>query len=222
MRSFAPACREQAKSGTSGSPVLVLAGRRYIDEAIGPRTASSARVSEIPLFMWGFLLVYAAMTAEDLSGRELLRHSVATIAYRAGKIIRDAPPGYVDFDAGQKCRTPVQLLAHIGDLFEWALSMVKGQPAWNAARPQPWADEVQRFFDCLKRFDDYLASAQPLHASPDKLLQGPLADTLTHVGQLAILRRLAGVPIRGENYYRADISTGRVGQDQPAAKLEFD
>jgi hypothetical protein len=162
------------------------------------------------------------MTAEEISGRELLRHSLATIAYRAGKIIRDAPQGYVDFEAGQKCRTPLQLLAHIGDLFDWALTMAKGQAAWNDTVPQSWPDEVQRFFDCLKRFDDFLASPSPLHASPDKLLQGPLADALTHVGQLAILRRLAGVPIRGENYYRANIATGRVGQNQPPAKQEFD
>lgn len=182
----------------------------------------SARAHKFALFVRGFLLVYAAMTQSEISARELLRHSVATIAYRAGKVIRDAPQGYVDFEAGQKCRTPLQLLAHIGDLFEWGLSMAKGQAAWNDAAPQPWPDEVQRFFDCLKRFDDYLASAEPLHASPDKLFQGPLADALTHVGQLAILRRLAGVPIRGENYYRADIATGRVGQEQPRAKLEFD
>lgn len=158
----------------------------------------------------------------EITGRQLLRHSLATVAYRTGKIIRDAPQGYVDFDAGQKCRTPRELLAHIGDLFDWALSMVKGQPVWHDATPQSWPDEVQRFFDSLKRFDDYLASTEPLHASPDKLLQGPLADALTHVGQLAILRRLSGVPIRGENYYKADIATGRVGRDQPPAKLEFD
>lgn len=158
----------------------------------------------------------------EITGRQLLRHSLATVAYRTGKIIRDAPQGYVDFDAGQKCRTPRELLAHIGDLFDWALSMVKGQPVWHDAAPQSWPDEVQRFFDSLKRFDDYLASTEPLHASPDKLLQGPLADALTHVGQLAILRRLSGVPIRGENYYKADIATGRVGRDQPPAKLEFD
>jgi hypothetical protein len=167
-------------------------------------------------------LVYAAMTKEEITGRELLRHSLATVAYRAGKVIRDAPQGYVDFSAGEECRTPLQLLAHISDLFDWALSMAKGKPTWNDAKPQSWPDEVQRFFDSLKRFDDYLASSEPMHAPAEKLFQGPLADALTHVGQLAILRRLAGVPIRGENYYRADIAKGRVGREQPPAKLEFD
>jgi hypothetical protein len=162
------------------------------------------------------------MPAETISARELLRHSVATIAYRAGKVIRDAPQGYVDFNAGQDCRTPVQILAHISDLFDWALSMVKGKQVWQDAAPESWPDEVQRFFDSLKRFDDYLAGAEPLHASPEKLFQGPLADALNHVGQLAMLRRLSGAPIHGENYCKADIAKGRVGKEQSAPKLEFD
>lgn len=162
------------------------------------------------------------MLPETTSARDLLRHSVATIAYRTGKIIRDAPQGYVDFQAGQNCRTPVQILTHISDLFDWALAMAKGQPSWHDSEPLSWPDEVQRFFESLKRFDDFLAGPQSLQASPEKLLQGPLADALNHVGQLALLRRLSGVPIRGENYYKADIATGRVGKDQPPPKFEFD
>ena len=162
------------------------------------------------------------MSEEGLTARELLRHSVATIAYRAGKIIRDAPQGYVDFDAGHKVRTPLEILAHISDLLDWALSMTKGKPAWHDAAPVSWPDEVERFFDSLKNFDNYLAGSEPLHVSPEKLFQGPLADALAHTGQLAILRRMSGVPIRGENYYKADIAKGRVGTEQSAAKLEFD
>jgi hypothetical protein len=159
---------------------------------------------------------------ETISARDLLRHSLATIAYRTGKIVRDAPPAYVDFQAGQNCRTPAQILAHMSDLLEWALSMAKGQPAWNDSKPLPWPDEVQRFFDSVKGLDDYLTGSEPLQASPEKLMQGPIADVLNHVGQLAILRRMSGSPIRGENYYKADISAGRVGQDQHPPKFEFD
>jgi len=159
---------------------------------------------------------------ETISARDLLRHSLATIAYRTGKIVRNAPPAYVDFQAGQNCRAPVQILAHIGDLLDWAFSMAKGQPAWSDSKPLPWPDEVQRFFDSLKRLDDYLAGSEPLHAAPDKLMQGPIADALNHVGQLAMLRRMSGSPIRGENYYQADISAGRVGADQAPPKREFD
>ena len=162
------------------------------------------------------------MPNEEVSARDLLRHSLATIAYRAGKVIRDAPQGYVDFCPGQNCRTPVQILAHIGDLFDWALSMATGKPAWHDSEPLPWPDEVQRFFDALKRFDDFLAGPEELRTSVEKLFQGPVADVLNHVGQLAMLRRLSGVPIRGENYYKADIFTGRVGKDQANPKFEFD
>jgi hypothetical protein len=162
------------------------------------------------------------MSTDSMTARELLRHSLATIAYRAGKIIRDAPQGYVDFDAGKNCRKPVDILRHIGDLFDWALSMAKGKPAWHDAEPQRWPDEVQRFFESLRHLDDYLAGPEPLQASAEKLFQGPLADALTHVGQLALLRRLSGVPIRGENYFKADIATGCVGQHQPPANFEFD
>jgi hypothetical protein len=162
------------------------------------------------------------MPTDTITARDLLRHSLATIAYRGGKIVRDAPQGYVDFAAGKDCRTPLQILTHIGDLFDWALSMARGKPAWHDSEPLPWPDEVQRLFDTLKGLDDFLASPADLHASVDKLFQGPVADALNHVGQLAMLRRLSGVPIRGENYYKADISKGRVGKDQRAPQLEFD
>ena len=162
------------------------------------------------------------MAQETISVRDLLRHSVATIAYRGGKTVRDAPQGYVDFQAGAKVRTPIQILAHIGDLFDWALSIAKGQQVWRDSQPLEWPDEVQRFFETLKAFDDYLASSGPLHAPPEKLLQGPIADAMQHVGQLAMLRRLAGHPIRGENYYVADVAAGRVEKDQTPPRLEFD
>jgi hypothetical protein len=56
----------------------------------------------------------------------------------------------------------------------------------------------------------------------EKLIQGPLADALTHVGQLAMLRGMAGVPVRPESYPRAEIVVGRVGIDQAAPRAEFD
>jgi hypothetical protein len=159
---------------------------------------------------------------DTTSARDLLRHTLATIAYRASKILRDAPPAYAEFDAGQNCRTPAQILAHMGDLFDWALSMAQGHESWHSSRPLSWSQEVQRFFDSLKRFDDFLESTEQLHASPEKLFQGPVSDALNHVGQLAILRRLDGAPVRGENYCKADITPGRVGHDQAASKFEFD
>ncbi len=153
--------------------------------------------------------------------RELLRHTVATVAYRGGKAVRNAPAGFAVFHAGEGTRTPGQILAHIGDLFDWALSIVKGQRTWHDSTPLPWDQEVQRFFAALKKFDDYLASGEPVHASIEKVFQGPVADALTHVGQIGILRRLARGPVKGESYYEAEIETGRVSADQTKPKREF-
>jgi hypothetical protein len=153
--------------------------------------------------------------------RELLRHTLATLAYRGGKAVRNAPEGLAAFQAGEGVRTPGQILAHIGDLLDWALSIAKGQQKWHDSKPLPWEQEVERFFAALKKFDAFLASSEPLRAPHEKLFQGPIADALTHVGQLNILRRLAHAPVKGESYYVAEIETGRVGADQAAPKREF-
>jgi hypothetical protein len=154
--------------------------------------------------------------------RELLRHAVATVAYRGGKAVRGAPSSFADFRVSEKSRTPAQILAHIGDLYDWALTQARGAEAWHDSTPQPWDREVARFHETLGRFDAYLASDAPLEASPERIFQGAVADSLTHVGQLAMLRRIAGTPIKGENYSRADIRAGHVGADQPSPKREFD
>jgi hypothetical protein len=155
------------------------------------------------------------------SSRQLLRHTVATLAYRAGKALRGAPDSFADFRAEAKVRTPGQILAHLGDLFDWALSIAKGKQEWHDSPSLPLSEGVKRFFAALEAFDAFLASDSPLQCPAEKLFQGPVADALTHVGQIAILRRLGGVPIRGENYFVADITVGRVGVDQPAPKREF-
>ena len=154
--------------------------------------------------------------------RELLRHTLATIAYRGGKAIRDVPPGFSTFRVGPSTRTPGDVLAHIGDLFDWALWLAKGAHTWHDSAPQTWPEDVTRFHDGLARLDEYLASDQPLGCSPEKLFQGPIADALTHIGQIAMLRRLADAPVKGESYFRSDIVTGRVGPEQTKAVREFD
>jgi hypothetical protein len=153
--------------------------------------------------------------------RELFRHAIATLAYRGGKAIRGAPAGFADFNSGEGLRTPGQLLAHIGDLFDWALSIAKGQQVWNNSTPLPWEQESERFFATLKKFDDYLASGETVHSPLEKLFQGPVADALTHVGQIVMLRRMAAAPMKSENYNKASIEVGRVGADQIPPKREF-
>ena len=118
-------------------------------------------------------------------------------------------------------RPPGQILAHIGDLMDWGLSIAIGKREWHDSKPLPWEKEVVRFYGALRKFDDFFASGEPMQASPEKLLQGPIADALTHVGQIAILRRMAGEPLKGESYYEAEIASGRVGAEQAKPKREF-
>src|SRR5271170_3739750 len=155
------------------------------------------------------------------SARQLLRHSVAALAYRAAKPLRGAPDNFCKFKASADARTPVEILAHMGDLFDWALSSARGQERWHDSTPLSWHAEVDRFFAALENFDAYLASGSALHATAEGLMQGPLADAFTHVGQIALLRRLAAAPVRPENYYVAKIAIGTVGADQPAPVQEF-
>jgi len=152
----------------------------------------------------------------------MLRHTVATLAYRAGKAVRGAPAEFAGFQSAPGVRTPARILAHMGDLLDWALSIAQGKEAWHNSAPLEWDAEVARFFAALKAFDGYLASGKKLQTTVERLFQGPIADALQHTGQLTILRRIAGAPIRGENYSKADIVAGRVGAEQPAPKREFD
>ena len=152
----------------------------------------------------------------------MLRHTLATLAYRAGKAVRGAPESFGDFRAGADGRTAVQILAHMGDLFDWALTMADGEAVWKDAVPLPWDAEVARFFAALERFDARLQADRPLANPATKIFDGPVADALTHTGQIAMLRRMAGAKIRGESYFRADIVTGRVGLDQAPPRREFD
>jgi hypothetical protein len=162
------------------------------------------------------------MTPETNSGRELLRHTLATLAYRGGKAVREVSAEFSTFRAGERSRTPLEIVAHIGDLLDWGLSIARGKQVWKNAKPQTWEQEVERFFAALKEFDRYLASPEPLACTPQELFQGPIADALTHVGQIAMLRRLAGNVMRGENYFQADIAAGRVGAEQSPPRFEFD
>jgi hypothetical protein len=156
--------------------------------------------------------------------RMFLRHTVATLAYRCGKAVRSAPASFATFKAGPTTRTPIEILAHIGDLMDWVLSQATGQERWRDAVHSSWDVEVRRFHSSLAAFDSYLASEAPLHKPAERMFQGAIADALTHTGQLTMLRRLGGSHVRGENYSRADIKVGQVGPDQPPPpeRSEFD
>src|SRR6267154_883243 len=120
------------------------------------------------------------MTSNSDPKRDCLRHTLATLAYRGGNAVRDAPAGFAEFRGCESGRTAAQILAHIGDLLDWAVSIAQGKQSWN------------------------------------------ISDPLTHVGQIAMLRRMAGGPVKGENYFVADIVIGRVGPQQTPPKRQFD
>ena len=159
---------------------------------------------------------------DQSTAHQFLRHTLATLAYRGAKTLRDAPEGFAAFRAAEGTRTPAAILAHIGDLFDWALAMADGRMKWHDSEPLAWPDEVARFFRTLAAFDARLASGEPLGMTVEKLFQGPVADAFTHFGQIAMLRRMAGAPVRGESYFRAQIVIGRVGPEQAPPKREFD
>jgi hypothetical protein len=149
----------------------------------------------------------------DLSDRELLRHALAVLAYRGGKPLRGAKPEFAAFDTGAG-HTPLVILAHLGDLMDWALTHARGAAKWVSAPPAGWDAEVARFFASLSALDAFLASDAEVACDLRRMLAGPVADALTHVGQLMMLRRMSGDPVYGENYFVADIQAGRVGPEQ--------
>lgn len=151
----------------------------------------------------------------------LLRHTLATIAYRARKAVKDVPEEFGQFRAGEGSRAAGEILAHMGDLLDWGLALVKGEHVWRDAAPQAWEAEVTRFFAALEALDKYLSTPGAMRCREEALFQGPLADVLTHIGQIALLRRLAGYPMRAENYFRAEIVAGRVGPEQAPPVREF-
>ena len=157
------------------------------------------------------------MTISGTSARDLLRHAVATVAYRGGKAFRDTPSGFSTCRAGAGSRSAGEILSHICDLYDW-----KGEQKWTNTTPGAWEVDVERFFAAVARFDAHLATDEPLGRSAEVLFQGPVADSLTHIGQIGMLRRLAGGPVRGENYARAEIVAGRVGAEQAKSRVEFD
>jgi len=155
-----------------------------------------------------------------MDDRTWLRHVVATLAYRGGKFLKGAPPKFAEFDTG-KGHTPLHILSHVGDLLDWALTHVRGTPKWTAADPGSWDEQVARFHARLFELDAHLAGDAPIACDVARLFQGPLADALTHVGQLAMLRRMTGSPVYGENYFVADIEIGRTGPEQSPPRRAF-
>ncbi len=145
--------------------------------------------------------------------RELLRHLVATLAFRGGIAVVDAPENFSEFRAGENARSAGEILAHLGDLLQGSLYLMQGEFVYLQSPAQLWTDDVKRFFTAIEEFDSYLASDAPLVQPIEKIMQGPIADALTHVGQIVMLRRLAGKPICAESYFTVEIKAGEANEN---------
>jgi GNAT superfamily N-acetyltransferase len=143
-----------------------------------------------------------ANTADER--RALLRHAVAVVAFRANHALANVPGDFAQFRAGDRTRTPIEIVVHLCDLYDWALWMAKSHSVWNNTEPTTWEADVARFFAALAAFDEFLASGATLIWSAERVLAGPIADSLTHIGQIALLRGVSGSPVKGMNYAKAD------------------
>jgi hypothetical protein len=152
---------------------------------------------------------------------DMVRHSLATLAYRAEKVVRDPPDGFEEFSAGAGSRSAGGILAHICDLIDWAASLARGGHAWHPRPPVGWQSDVDRLFASIRELDAVLGAGNIADVDARKVFQGPIADALTHVGQLALLRRLAGSAVKGENYARAAIRAGALGPVFEGVRTEF-
>lgn len=158
----------------------------------------------------------------DPATRNLLRHTVATLAYRAGKVLRDAPPELADFRLQPGGRSATDILSHMVDLMAWGERLAHGEYRWQALGVNDWNTAVERFFAGLAALDAALADTSAPAFPAGVMFQGPIADALTHVGQLALMRGAIGQPVRPEAYARATIEVGRVGAEQAPPGREFD
>lgn len=147
--------------------------------------------------------------------RKLLNHFLAALAYRTQKALRDAPDDFGSFQAMENVRTPAELVRHMTSVLGYARTFFIG----GHYRPEPLEsldEEIERFHEMIGLLSQHLRDDPFLEGlTEERLLQGPLSDAMTHAGQLALLRRLAGAPIPPENFIVAEIKPERLGRDQP-------
>ena len=147
--------------------------------------------------------------------RELLCHFLAALAYRTQKALRGAPPAFSEFRAGINVRTPHELVWHMTGVIGYARTMFHGAK-FAPPRLDTFEAEVARFHETLKGLqDDFADPSLTATLTDEQFLQGMLSDAMTHAGQLAMLRRLAGSPVASENFIYADIRRDNVTASQP-------
>lgn len=148
--------------------------------------------------------------------RKMLRHFLAALAYRTQKALREAPEEFANFDAGSEVRTPHELVLHMRSVLGYARTFFIGG-RYPKQQPKTWQEDIKDFHYMIEDLGKYFDSDMPLvETTEERLLQGPLSDAMTHAGQLAMLRRLAGYPVPAENFVKADINDTNLTPNQPA------
>lgn len=145
---------------------------------------------------------------------EMLRHFLASIAYRATKAIKNAPDNYPTFNLGKGVKTPLRILHHITGVLTYAHSFFEHYETTHF-EVKSWSAEINELYKILSKLDVSIQEKNPNKVTEEQLLQGPFSDAMTHVGQLSMLRRMVDSPIPSENFIFADIRKGEVGPDQP-------
>ena len=154
--------------------------------------------------------------------RRLLRHFLGALAYRTQKALRGAPDSFADFRIAPTARTPFELVWHMTGVIGYARTFIHGGD-FEPPRLPTFRDEVTRFHETLAALSaDFGEGALTARITDEQFLQGPLADAMTHAGQLAMLRRLHGSPVASENFIFAAGSAQNLSGDQalPAAPDE--
>jgi hypothetical protein len=148
--------------------------------------------------------------------RKLLAHFLAALAYRTQKALREAPADFGSFRAVEGVRTPAELVRHMASVLGYARTFFVGGHYWPEALAS-FDEEIERFHEMLGLLAQHLRNGDALleGMTEERLLQGPFSDAMTHAGQLALLRRLAGAPVPPENFIAAEIREERLGPNQP-------
>jgi hypothetical protein len=135
----------------------------------------------------------------------MLRHLLATVAFRGKIAVADVADDFANFRVGKTIRTPGEILAHIGDLIHGSHFLLKGEMVHLNSKALSWHNETERFFAGIRELDAFLASEAELAFPVEKFIQGPIGDALTHIGQLVMLRRMFGEPISEQAYFEAEL-----------------
>ena len=146
---------------------------------------------------------------------ELLRHTLSTIAYRFQKSVSSANEDFGNFRAAEDSRTAVEIINHIFDIINKTKVFIKDDRFDKSLPIQlDFKSEIDRFHNTLQELDFLLSETELEIDYSKKLIQGPLSDVLSHIGQIALMSGLDGNKIKGENFSSAKIITGNTSSNQ--------